>query len=279
MAKLVKYAKKLQLMITQKQIINISRQWRIDYLRDLLRQLVVRDMKLLYKRSVLGVGWTLLNPLLQLTVFVFVFRLILPAKIPQYSSFVFIGLLSWTWFQNSLVQSAVLITSNRSLLRQPNFTISILPIVTVTTGLVHFLLALPILLIFLAIDGVEPTLLIFVLPFIIGLQFALIVTLAYPVAALNVNFRDTQHILNVLLQMLFYMTPVFYDINNIPVKYHPFFYMNPMVVIIDSYRKIIMYGLQPNWQYLLGIALIIIMILPIGYKFFYRQSIRFVEEI
>lgn len=266
-------------MITQKQIINISRKWRINYLRDLLRQLVVRDMKLLYKRSVLGIGWTLLNPLLQLTVFVFVFRLILPAKIPQYSSFVFSGLLSWTWFQSSLVQSAVLITSNRSLLRQPNFPTSILPMVTVTTGLVHFLLAMPILLIFLAIDGVKPTWLILVLPLIIGLQFALTVTLAYPVAALNVNFRDTQHILNVLLQMLFYMTPVFYDINSIPVKYHLFFYMNPMVVIIDSYRKVIMYGVQPNWQYLLGIALIIIMILPIGYRFFYRQSIRFVEEI
>jgi len=94
---------------------------RFFYLLDLLRSLVDRDMKLMYKRSVLGVAWTLINPLLQLAVFVFVFQTILKVNIPQYASYVFSGLLIWTWFQNSLFQSTGVIISSRSLIRQPGF--------------------------------------------------------------------------------------------------------------------------------------------------------------
>ena len=76
------------------------------YLRDLLRELVVRDMKLRYKRSVLGIAWSLLNPLAQLLVFSIVFRLVLPLNIPNYAAFLFTGLLAWTWFQSSLFLAA-----------------------------------------------------------------------------------------------------------------------------------------------------------------------------
>ena len=114
-------------------------------------------MKLMYKRSVLGVAWTLINPLLQLAVFVFVFQTILKVNIPQYASYVFSGLLIWTWFQNSLFQSTGVIISSRSLIRQPGFPTAILPGVVVTTGLIHFLLALPVLVIFILIDGVQLT--------------------------------------------------------------------------------------------------------------------------
>ncbi len=112
--------------------------WRLPYLYDLLRSLVDRDMKLLYKRSVLGIAWTLINPLLQLAVFIFVFQRVILIEIPNYSSFVFTGLLVWTWFQNSLFQSTGGTIANRPLIRQPGFPTAILPIVITTTGLIHF---------------------------------------------------------------------------------------------------------------------------------------------
>lgn len=252
---------------------------KIAHFFDLLRVLVDRDMKLLYKRSALGIAWTLINPLLQLAVFSFVFRSVIPINIPQFSSFAFSGLLIWTWSQTALFQATGLITSNKALIRQPNFPTAILPVVTTMTGLIHFLLALPVLIIFLAIDGIQPSSVLFVLPLLMVIQFILTVGLAYPLAALNVTFRDTQHTLGVLLQMLFYLTPIFYDLNSVPKEFQPFYQLNPMVPLIEAYRAILLKGTQPDWQVLLIVSLAVAVILPIGLAIFRRQSNTFVEEL
>lgn len=252
---------------------------KIAHFFDLLRVLVDRDMKLLYKRSALGIAWTLINPLLQLAVFSFVFRSVIPINIPQFSSFAFSGLLIWTWSQTALFQATGLITSNKALIRQPNFPTAILPVVTTMTGLIHFLLALPVLIIFLAVDGVQPSSVLFVLPLLMVIQFVLTVGLAYPLAALNVTFRDTQHTLGVLLQMLFYLTPIFYDLNSVPKEFQPFYQLNPMVPLIEAYRAILLKGTQPDWQALLIVSLAVAVILPIGLAIFRRQSNTFVEEL
>lgn len=252
---------------------------KIAHFFDLLRVLVDRDMKLLYKRSTLGIAWTLINPLLQLAVFSFVFRSVVPINIPQFSSFAFSGLLIWTWSQTALFQATGLITSNKALIRQPNFPTAILPVVTTMTGLIHFLLALPVLIIFLAIDGIQPSSVLFVLPLLMVIQFILTVGLAYPLAALNVTFRDTQHTLGVLLQMLFYLTPIFYDLNSVPKEFQPFYQLNPLVPLIEAYRAILLKGTQPDWQALLIVSLAVAVILPIGLAIFRRQSNTFVEEL
>ena len=252
---------------------------KIAHFFDLLRVLVDRDMKLLYKRSALGIAWTLINPLLQLAVFSFVFRTVIPINVPRYSSFAFSGLLIWTWSQTALFQATGLITSNKALIRQPNFPTAILPVVTTMTGLIHFLLALLVLIIFLAIDGIQPSSVLFVLPLLMVIQFILTVGLAYPLAALNVTFRDTQHTLGVLLQMLFYLTPIFYDLNSVPKEFQPFYQLNPMVPLIEAYRAILLKGTQPDWQVLLIVSLAVAVILPIGLAIFRRQSNTFVEEL
>ncbi len=251
----------------------------LGYLYDLLRSLVDRDMKLMYKRSALGIAWTLISPLLQLLVFVFVFQVIIKIDIPQYSSYVFTGLLVWNWFQNSLFQATGIIISSRPLIRQPGFPTAILPVVVVTTGLIHFILALPVLVIFLLIDGVKFTPILLALPLLQLIQFALTVTFSYFLASLNVTFRDTQHTLGVLLQFLFYLTPIFYELSNIPDRYWFIYGLNPMVHIVTCYRQILMWGTQPDWLALLIISAITLLLLPVGYRLFQRQSLRFVEEI
>ncbi|NET40068.1 MAG: ABC transporter permease [Cyanothece sp. SIO1E1] len=253
--------------------------WRLLYSIDLLRTLVDRDMKLMYKRSALGVVWTLINPLLQLLIFIFIFQTIIKIDIPQYASYVFTGLLVWNWFQNSLFQATGIIINSRPLIRQPGFPKAILPVVIVSTGLIHFILALPILLIFLLIDGVKLTPLIMILPLLQVLQFALTVTLAYFLAALNVSFRDTQHTLGVLLQFLFYLIPIFYELDSIPAKYWYAYGLNPMVHVVTCYRKILIWGTQPDWLALAIVSGFTLLLLPVGYHLFRRQSLRFVEEI
>ena len=252
---------------------------KLSYFIDLLRSLVDRDMKLTYKRSVLGIVWTLISPLLQLLVFIFVFRSIIKIDIPQYASFVFTGLLIWTWFQSSLFQATGAIVYSAALIRQPGFPTVILPVVMVTNGLIHLMLALPILIIFLLIDGAKFTPLVFLLPLLLLIQFALTVTFSYFLAAINVKFRDTQHTLGVVLQLLFYLSPIFYQLSNVPEKYWDIYKLNPMVHIITAYRKILILGVPPNWHALGIIAIVILIFLPIGYQLFRRQSFQFIEEI
>ena len=133
-------------------------------MRDLLRELVARDMKLRYKRSVLGIAWSLLHPLAQLLVFYFIFDLVLPLNIPNYPMFLFTGLLAWSWSQSALLQATIAIVENGDLIKRPGFPAAILPAVTVTSHLVHFLLALPLLLLLVVIGGSQVTDTILALP-------------------------------------------------------------------------------------------------------------------
>ncbi len=252
---------------------------RLVYLRDLLRELVARDMKLHYKRSILGVAWSLVNPLAQLLVFVFLFRTVLPLNVPNYPSFVLSGLLAWSWFQSSLILATGAITDSRELIRRPGFPAAILPVVTVTTYLVHFLLALPVLLLFLVFSGGRLTEAVLALPLVIALQFLLTLSLGYLVAAFHVTFRDTQHLLGVLLLLLFYLTPIFYDASVVPTRYQPLYRLNPLVYLIDAYRAILIRGALPDGLSLLGLGALAGVLLWVGYTTFKWMSYRFVEEL
>lgn len=249
------------------------------YVSDLLRELVSRQLKLLYKRSYLGLGWALVLPLLQLLIFSFVFRIVLRVQVANYPSFAFTGLLVWTWVMTSLVESSVAITANRPLLRQPGFPISILPVATVACRLIHMLLALPVLLAFLVVQNVPITWNILYLPLLIALQFALILCFAYPVAALNVTLRDTQHILAVLMQLVMYVTPIFYSLENVPERFRFFFVFNPLVYLVQGYRDILVHGRPPDWAALAGLTGLAAILLPLGLALFRRQKNRFAEEL
>ncbi len=246
---------------------------------DLLIVLVSRDLKLLYKRSLLGIAWTLINPLLQLAVFSFLFRIVLKVDIPHYSSYAFSGLLIWSWTQSSLIQATGAIVNNRPLIRQSGFPVGILPLVTIATGLVHLSLAFPILLFFLIADGVALTRYLSLLPLLFVIQFGLTASLAYPLAALNVTFRDTQHTVGVLLQLTNYLLPIFYTISQVPSQIRSLYSLNPMVPLLAAYRSILFTGHSPDWLAILGVTLAAALLLPAGYRFFRRQSDRFVEEV
>jgi lipopolysaccharide transport system permease protein len=252
---------------------------RLIYLRDLLRELVARDMKLRYKRSVLGIAWSLLNPLAQLLVFNFIFHLVLPLNIPNYTSFLFIGLLAWSWFQSSLFTATSAIVDNRELIRRPGFPVAVLPAVTVMSHLIHFLLALPILLLFLMFNGIQLTNAIVALPLVIALQFLLTLSLAYFVAALHVTFRDTQYLLGIFLLLAFYLSPVFYDASAIPARYQLFYHLNPMVNLLGAYRAVLMEGELPHTLPILVIGVLGTGLLWLGYTIFMRASYHFVEEL
>ena len=128
----------------------------LQHARDLLATLVLRDLKLRYKRSLLGVFWTLLHPLAQLAVLFFVFRTVLRVDVPHYAAFLFIGITVWTWLAGALVQATSCVLDDRALIRRPAFPAAVLPVASVTSHAVHFLLTLPVTLGLLACEGRWP---------------------------------------------------------------------------------------------------------------------------
>jgi lipopolysaccharide transport system permease protein len=248
-------------------------------MRDLLRELVLRDMKLRYKRSILGVGWSLLNPLAQLVVYRFVFEQVLRGSIPNFTAFLFTGVLVWNWFQMSLIFATTVVVDNRELIKRPGFPAAILPAVTVTSYLIHFLIALPVLLTVLITGGINITSTIILLPVIIAIQFALTLGLAYLCATLHVAFRDTQYLLAVALQLLFFLSSIFYEVTAIPARFQALYHFNPMVTLIDAYRAVLIRGQLPHGEGLLSLSLTTVILLVAGYLVFVRASRHFVDEL
>jgi lipopolysaccharide transport system permease protein len=252
---------------------------RLAHMRDVLRELVVRDMKLRYKRSVLGVGWSLMNPLAQLLVFGFVFQQILPTSVPNFTAFLFAGVLVWNWFQASLMIATTAVVDNRDLIKRPGFPVAILPVVTITSYLIHFLLALPVLFAVLVSGGIHVTSAVAWLPVIIAIQFMLTLGLAYCCATLHVAFRDTQYLLGVALQLLFFLSPIFYDVTGIPARYQWLYRVNPMAGLIDAYRAVLIRGEAPSLEALVFLGLVTTGVFAAGYSLFVRASRHFADEL
>lgn len=246
---------------------------------DLLWVLVSRDIKLRYKRSVLGLTWCLLNPLLQLLVFKFTFGFLLPLKIPDYTLFLFIGILAWAWCQSSLSAATGVIVDNASFIRQPGFHDSILPVAVVISYLTNFIFAFPILLAFLLAGGHGLTMALSALPIVICVQGLFTLSLAYLLASVHVFFRDTQYLVGVVLMLGFYLSPVFYASSSIPLQYQPLYRLNPMVDLINSYRSVLMAGRFPDFSTLAVIAAESALVLICTYSLFARTSYRFIEEV
>jgi lipopolysaccharide transport system permease protein len=248
--------------------------------RDVVVELVLRDLRLRYKRSLLGIAWSLVTPLSQLLVLHFVFTTVLPLDIPHYASFLFVGILVWGWFAGSLDQATGSIVDNRELVRQPGFPVAILPIITVASGLIHFLLALPILAVFLWVGGgatTGPSLML--LPVLIALQFLFILSVAYFVATFHVDFQDTKHLLGVLLTLGFYLTPVFYELRQAPARFEALYALNPMVHVIGAYRDVLLRGVWPPMSSLAMVTATSGVLLLLGYALFKRTHYRFVDEL
>jgi lipopolysaccharide transport system permease protein len=258
---------------------SIAPPMRTRYLRDLLVTLVGRELKLRYKRSVLGMGWSLLTPLAQLGVLYVTFDVLLPLNVPNFLTFLFTGLLVWNWFSGALFQATSAVVDNRELIKRPGFPIPVLPIVTVASHLIQFLLALPILFALLLVSGIRVTPALFALPAVIALQFVLILSLAYLTATLYVTFRDVQHLLGLLLNMMFYLTPVFYNAADVPAKFQTLYRLNPLAHLLDAYRAILLRGELPRGESVSVVTLFTTVCLAASYLFFRRSSYRFVDEL
>jgi ABC-2 type transport system permease protein len=212
---------------------------------ELLRNLIRKDLKVKYKGSTLGFAWSLANPLLLLVVYTFVFQVVLKSNVPRFGIYLLSGLLIWNAFAGSVSMACVSVVGNANLVKKVRFPLAVLPLSAVGFAAVHFVLQL--LVLFVVILGlgyslVGAQLLLLIPAGAVAIVFT--IALSMFVAAVNVRYRDTQHLLEVALLAWFWLNPMVYPFGLIRAELGSLtwiYLLNPMSVVVTTFQRAI-YG-------------------------------------
>jgi homopolymeric O-antigen transport system permease protein len=247
--------------------------------RELIGVLVAKQLKLRYRGSVLGFLWTLLNPLLLMLVYTLVFSVYLRIEMENYPAFLFSGLLPWMWLSSSLQQGVTSILDSTGLVTRSQFPAEVLPVVTLTANTVNFLFTLPLLFAFLLAFRVSLGSPLLLLPALVAIQYLLALGLVLIVSAVNIYFRDLQHIIGHLLTAFQFLTPVFYPLSLVPESLRPWALMNPLAILVTAFQDVLYFNRVPNGLPLLGLLACACVLLSIGAAMFNRYKQAFAEAL
>ncbi|OGY08027.1 MAG: hypothetical protein A3D24_00940 [Candidatus Blackburnbacteria bacterium RIFCSPHIGHO2_02_FULL_39_13] len=248
------------------------------YLRDLTIALSVKELKSKYKSATLGFLWVLLNPLLQMLALSLVFTFFVKIEINNYPVFVFSGLLPWTFFALSLQTGTTSLINNREIIKKTYFPRELLPISSVLAHLFAFIPAILLLLVFVLVTQGLSFSIFLLIPLII-LQTLLLISLSLFLSSLDIYYRDVSYLLQALLVIWFYITPVFYSISFVPQKYLGFYIINPMVGIISSYQSIFLNTPLPSLTAVAVSVVETLLFAVIGVFVFRKRSAYFADWI
>jgi lipopolysaccharide transport system permease protein len=248
--------------------------------KDLILVLTAKEIKVRYKNNVLGYLWSVAQPLAFAFIYCIVFKIIMRFDMPHYTLFLLAGLFPWQWFANSVGASCGVFIGNASIIKKVNFPRSILPLATVLQDMIHFILAIPVIVLFIFIYDKTPHFTwIYGIPVLLLIQLVMTYGFALIVSSINLFFRDIERITGILLTFVFFLTPIIYPENIIPEKYSFLMkLLNPLAPLIISWRLLFLDGyLVP--RYLLTSSVSALFFLAIGYFFYKKLSPRFAEVL
>lgn len=237
---------------------------RLRHLFELLYLLVRKDLKVRYKSSLLGYLWALANPFLFALVYWIAFKFVMRVQMENYSLFLITGLFPWIWLSGSVTQGTRVFQVNTSLVKKVNLNRAVLPLSVVVEGMVHFLLALPVIIAFLVVTGVTfaQWSWLWQIPLLVGVQLLFTYPLALVFSVANVFVHDIEYLVGVGFALLFFATPMVYPITMVPPEFRPYFELNPLHALINGWRSVLLDGVLhvPHLLYCLawGIAIAII---------------------
>ena len=246
---------------------------------EFLKTNVKKDIRGKYKGSFLGVLWSFINPLLSVIVYAIVFQYIMRFNIEHYLIYLISGIIPWTFFTTSLNGGINSILYNGNIIKKVYFPRSILPISSVTSALINFLISCIIILLFTIFSGVGISVNLVFLPIVVIIQYILCLGIVFILSAVEIYFKDIEHIINFFISMMFYVTPILYTPDAVPENMRFILKYNPMSYIIESYHDIFYYKQSPD-LFKIGIVFIISMIiLVLGYNIFKKLQKGFAEEV
>lgn len=252
--------------------INISGIWKY---RQLLIQLWRRDFSIRYKNGVLGVGWALLNPLMMLAlysfVFVFIFNMRWGAGPDTKGNFVillFTGLVVHGFFSEFVTRAPTLVTSNASYVKKVIFPLELLPLVPLLGATVNFVVGMTLVaLLLFYLQGSVPATIVF-LPIVIAPYAIMVVGISYFLAATGVFVRDLTHVVGMLSTVAMFASPVLFPIEMVPETYRAYLYANPLTAIVEQLREVSVLGNYPNWSSLVVYSIVACIVFLLGFSWF-----------
>ena len=249
--------------------------WLNDF--ELLKTFVVNTFKVKYKRSKLGLSWSMLNPILNITVVSFVFSQVMGMPYHQFVVFYFSGFLAWTLFSASLLQGANSFISNEGLIKKVPINLLVFPLASIGVSVVEFLLGFVTLAVLLLFLGLHISTAFLFLPVSLLLLVMFSTGVCLIVSVLTAFYRDVAYILTVVVQLWFYLTPVLYPKKFLLAKSQLLALLNPMVVYIDLFRDPIVNGVLPSKNSIGMATLLAIVFLYVGIIVFnkYKSQIIF----
>lgn len=252
---------------------------KFEYYKDLVLVLTAKEIKVKYKNSFLGYLWSILNPLSLAVVFYFAFKFVMKIQIENFTLFLVSGLFPWQWFSNSVAAGSTVLIGNASLIKKVRFPRYFIPLATVLNDAFHYIVSLPVIFGFVIFYKISPTLTwIYGIPLLIVAQFFVIYGFTLMVSSINLFFRDLERLVMIGLTILFYLTPIIYDISLVPEEFRKYFWINPVFGIIEGWHNIFLKGYF-DWQLYLFSLVYSMIIFATGFLIFNKLSWKFAEVL
>lgn len=253
--------------------------------RGFIQSSVTREFQARYQDSVLGALWTILNPLAMILIYTLVFSRVMQTRLPgisspyAYSIFLMAGLLPWGFFAEILSRGQSMFLQNASLLKKVNVPKICIPAIVIGASTINFVIVFGLFLVFLVLTNNFPGWCIWSYLPVLALQILLCLALAMILGVLNVFFRDVGQFFGILIQFWFWLTPVVYSITIIPAQYQKLFAYNPMTPIILSYQRIFLEHLVPQWETLIPVLALAVLLNLLALRLFQKRAPEMVDEL
>jgi lipopolysaccharide transport system permease protein len=249
--------------------------------RALLWALTVRELRARYRASVLGFLWTFLNPTLSMAVYVLVFSVLMVSDTPRYPYYIFSGLLPWIYFSSAIAAGTSAVSERRDLLTKVRFPAQVLPATVVLTNAINFLLSIPLLVILGVFYAQYPTWhFILIVPLLL-VQTLFTLAITYVLSALNVAFRDLQHIIGNILQLAFFVTPIVWRLEQVQSveRQHWVLYLNPIAALVEAWHDVFFRQRMPETMPLVVVTALSLVMMWLASNVFEQRREEFAELI
>lgn len=246
----------------------------------LLSNLILKDFKIRYRNMSLGIFWSLVNPLVMMSVLTFVFTKLFPNNtIPHFAVFVLCALVPFNFFTISLATGTTSVLDNHSLVKRVRFPREIIPIATVLANCLHFLIQIALVLVFVIASGYGVNWYWLWLPVVLGLEVVFVCGLTLMTSALDVYFRDVRYVVESANLLLFWLVPIFYSFAIIPQKYRLIYRLNPVSAVVMASRNILIDGVAPAFSLIMQLFAVSALMLLMGTLVFGSLKRRFADFV
>jgi len=248
---------------------------------DLLFAFAERDIKVRYRRTLIGIGWAIIQPLFQMIIFSIIFGKFAKIETGQipYPVYIYSALVPWQFFSRSLTEASMSVVGNAGIISKIYFPRVILPLSVILSAGFDFLFVFAVLILLMIIYGIFPSLNIIFFPLFLVLQIMCALGVALWLAPINVKYRDVKYTLQFLNQLWFFATPIVYPPHIIPEKWRVIQFFNPMTGVVEGYRWSLLGAQPPEPSHLLISIFTILLLFISGFIYFHRQEKDFADIV